>query len=179
MQAHYGFKNSSFALTNFNISMQENHINHALNKLIPLAEELTELEVPYYGVISAGHTTAFPSEAFNYMDEPIDFNKLMVRKKETTFCLTAGGDCLLDDGIAEGDLLVVDKLADPFDNSILVFSIDGEFTLKRLKYGIGYVELTPSNPKFEPIIVREGEELRRWGVLTHSIKKFYPNGRFS
>jgi DNA polymerase V len=53
--------------------------------------------------------------------------------------------------------------------SIPVFSIDGEFTLKRMKYGIGYVELTPSNPKFEPIIVREGEELRRWGVLKFAI----------
>ena len=150
-------------------------INRELNKLIPLAEELTELEVPYYGNISAG----FPSEAYNYLEDGIDFNRLLVRQKETTFCMMAGGDCLLDDGISIGDMLVIDKLVEPFDNSILVFSIDGEFTLKRLKYGIGYVELTPSNPKFEPIIVREGEELRRWGVLTHCIKRFYPNVFFN
>jgi DNA polymerase V len=151
--------------------MEAKNINHALNKLIPIAEELLELEIPYAGIISAG----FPSEAYNYMEEGIDFNKLLVKKKETTYCMFAGGDCLLGDGITDGDLLVIDKLADPFDNSILVFSINGEFTLKRLKYGVGYVELTPSNPRFETIIVREGdEELRRWGVLTHVIKKFYP-----
>ena len=149
--------------------MQEKYINHTLNKLIPIADELLELEVPYCGFISAG----FPSEAFNYMEEGIDFNKLLVRRKETTFCMVAGGDCLLGDGISEGDLLVIDKLEEPYENSILVFSIDGEFTLKRLKYGIGYVELTPSNPKYETIVVREGgEELRRWGVLKFSIKKF-------
>ena len=143
-------------------------INQALNQLIPIAEELLDLEVPYCGIVPAG----FPSEAYNYMEEGIDFNKLLVKRRETTFCLTAGGNSLLGDGIAQGDLLVIDKLAEPYENSILVFSIDGEFTLKRLKYGIGWVELIPSNPAFEPIIVREGEELRRWGVLKFCIKKF-------
>jgi DNA polymerase V len=74
---------------------------------------------------------------------------------------------------------VIDKLAEPFDSSILIFSRNGEFAPKRLKYGIGFVELTPSNPKFVPEIVREGEEIRRWGVLTHVIKKFYPSTRFN
>ena len=148
--------------------MKETIVNHSLNKLIPLAEELLEIEVPYLGVVSAG----FPSEAYNYMEEGIDFNKLLVKRKETTFCLIAGGECLSGDGINDGDLLVIDKLEEPYQNSILVFSVDGEFTLKRLKYGAGHVELTSTNPRFKTIIVREGEELRRWGVLTFSIKKF-------
>jgi DNA polymerase V len=143
-------------------------INHALNRLIPIADELLDMEIPCHGVVSAG----FPSEAYNYPEEGIDFNKLLVKRKETTFCLIAGGDCLSGDGIFQGDLLVIDKLAEPYDHSILVFSIDGEFTLKRLKYGVGYLELIPSNPKFESIILREGEELRRWGVLKFCIKKF-------
>lgn len=143
-------------------------IDYELNKLIPLAEELLELEIPLHGVISAG----FPSEAYNYTEDGIDFNRLLVKSRESTFCLIAGGDCMTGDGIFDGDLLVIDRLAEPHDNSILVFSIDGEFTLKRLKYGIGYVELIPSNPKFESIILREGEELRRWGVLKFAIKKF-------
>jgi DNA polymerase V len=148
--------------------MKEKHINPTLNKLIPLADELLEMEVPYLGIVSAG----FPSEAYNYAEEGIDFNKFLVKRRETTFCLVAGGDCLSGDGIREGDLLVIDKLEEPYQNSILVFSIDGEFTLKRLNYCNGYVELISSNPGFEKIVVREGEELRRWGVLTFSIKKF-------
>jgi len=143
-------------------------INHLLNKLIPVSDDLSDMEIPNFGFISAG----FPSEAYNYMEEGIDFNKLLVKKKETTFCLIAGGDSMTGDGINKGDLLVIDKLAEPYDNSILVFSIDGEFVLKRLKYCNGYVELMPSNPNFSSIIVREGEELRRWGVLKYVIKKF-------
>ena len=148
--------------------MEEKYVNHLLNKLIPIADELLELEVPFGGVISAG----FPSEAYNYMEEGIDFNKLLVKQKETTFCLIAGGDSQIGDGINKGDLLVIDKLTEPYENSIVVFSIDGEFTLKRLKYGIGLIELISSNPDFPSLIVREGEELRRWGVLRFCIKKF-------
>jgi len=148
--------------------METGYVNHDLNKLIPLADELSETEVPLLGVVSAG----FPSEAYNNVEESIDFNKMMVRHKETTFCLTAGGDSMKGDGIFKGDLLVIDKLAEPYENSILVVSIDGDFTLKRLKYGVGALELISSNPEQPSIFVREGEELVRWGVLKFAIKKF-------
>ena len=144
------------------------NIDHVLNKLIPVADELLDSEAPFYGFVAAG----FPSEAYNYVEEGIDFNKLLIKSKESTFCLIAGGDSQNGDGIFKGDLLVIDKLAVPYENSILVFSINGEFTLKRLKYGIGYIELVSSNPDFPSIIIREGEELKRWGVLRYAIKKF-------
>jgi len=144
------------------------NVDQVLNRLIPVAEELLDSEAPFYGFVSAG----FPSEAYNYVEEGIDFNRLLIKSKESTFCLIAGGDSQNGDGIFKGDLLVIDKLEDPYENSIVVFSIDGEFTLKRLKYGIGYIELVSSNPEFPSIILREGEELRRWGVLKYAIKKF-------
>jgi len=143
-------------------------VNQTLNKLIPIADELLEMEIPQLGMIPAG----FPSEAYNYTEEGIDFNRLLVRSKESTFCLIAGGDSQKGDGIFKGDMLVIDKLAEPYENSILVFSINGDFTLKRLKYGIGYIELVSSNPDYPSIVLREGEELRRWGVLRFAIKKF-------
>jgi DNA polymerase V len=148
--------------------MEKNYINQSLNKLIPISDELLEIDIPLLGVISAG----FPSEAYNYLEDGIDFNRLLVRHKETTFCLWAGGNSMKGDGIEKGDLLVIDKLEEPYENSILVFSIDGEFTLKRLRYGIGYIELISSNPEQPSIVVREGEELRRWGVLKFAIKKY-------
>ncbi|MDR1742319.1 MAG: S24 family peptidase [Dysgonamonadaceae bacterium] len=148
--------------------MKKQKVNIKLNKLIPLAEELLAQETPLLGVVAAG----FPSEAFNYTEEGIDFNKLLVKQRETTFCLVAGGDSMRGDGIFKGDLLVIDKLEEPYDNSIVVFSINGEFTLKRLNYRNGYVELVSSNPEMESIIVREGEELKRWGVLKFAIKRF-------
>ena len=144
-------------------------INKELNKLIPLAEELSDMKVPLFqSPVSAG----FPSEAFNYTEKGIDFNKYLIRSKETTFCLKAGGDSMNGDGIFVGDLLVVDKLEEPYENAILIFSIDGDFTMKRLKYGDKKVELISSNPSYPPIVIKEGEELKRWGVLKHVIKDF-------
>ena len=144
-------------------------INESLNKLIPIADELLSAEVDLYASpVSAG----FPSEAYNYVEKGIDFNRLMIKSKETTFCLVAGGDSMNGDGIFKGDLLVVDKLEEPYDKSILIFSIDGEFTMKRLEYRKDHIALISSNPKFEPIIIKEGEELKRWGVLRYVIKEF-------
>jgi len=148
--------------------MEKKIIDYELNKLIPVANDLLEMKLPLLGVVSAG----FPSEAYNYLEDGIDFNKFLVKHKESTFCLWAGGDSMKGDGIFKGDLLVVDKLEEPYENSILVFSIDGEFTLKRLKYGIGYLELVSSNPEQPSLVIREGEGLMRWGVLRFVIKKF-------
>ncbi|RNC65408.1 LexA family transcriptional regulator [Proteiniphilum sp. X52] len=88
-------------------------INKYLNGLIPIADELITAEVDLYiSPVSAG----FPSEAFNYVEKGIDFNKLLIKSKETTFCLIAGGNSLSGDGIFIGDLLVVDKLEEPYEN---------------------------------------------------------------
>lgn len=143
--------------------------NEQLNKLIPIAEELQHIEVDLYASpVKAG----FPSEAYNYIEDGIDFNKLLIKSKESTFCLHVGGNSLSGDGIFEGDLLVVDKLEEPYESAILIFSIDGEFTMKRLEYRQDHVALLSSNPEFPPIIVNDGEELKRWGVVKYVIKKF-------
>lgn len=144
-------------------------VNTYLNRLISIADELLSAEVDLYtSPVAAG----FPSEAYNYLENGVDFNKMLIKSKETTFCLYAGGNSLSGDGIFEGDLLVVDKLEEPYENAILIFSIDGEFTMKRLEYRKDHVALVSSNPNFAPIIVGPGEELKRWGVVRYVIKKF-------
>lgn len=144
-------------------------VNTYLNRLISIADKLLSAEVDLYtSPVAAG----FPSEAYNYLENGVDFNKMLIKSKETTFCLYAGGNSLSGDGIFEGDLLVVDKLEEPYENAILIFSIDGEFTMKRLEYRKDHVALVSSNPNFAPIIVGPGEELKRWGVVRYVIKKF-------
>ncbi|MDH6358950.1 S24 family peptidase [Parabacteroides sp. PF5-9] len=143
-------------------------INPELNNLIPLAEELTVAKVPLFiSPVSAG----FPFEASNEA-MGVDFNKMLIKRKETTFCLRVGGDSLRGDGIFPNDLLVVDKLEEPYNNALLVCSIDGEFTTKRLEYRGDSVALMPSNPDFPVIIVHKGQIVQRWGVVLHCIKSF-------
>lgn len=100
-------------------------VNTYLNRLIPIAHELVPAEVDLYtSPVAAG----FPSEAFNYIEKGVDFNRMLIKSKESTFCLYAGGNSQSGDGIFTGDMLVVDKLEEPYDNAILIFSISGETT---------------------------------------------------
>ena len=75
-----------------------------------------------------------------------------------------------DDGIYDGDLLIIDKSIEPVDGKIAVCFIDGEFTLKRIKIKKKEIWLMPANTNYKPIKIEEGSELKIWGVVTHVIK---------
>jgi len=116
----------------------------------------------------------YPADAPQYIAEGMDFNEYVIGDNywETIFYLWAGGDSMAGDNIFKRDLLVVDKLRDHFEDSILAFHINQEFTLKRIKYYDDHNELVSSNPDIKPIPIRKGEEVSRWGVLVNVVKKF-------
>ena len=125
---------------------------------------------------SGGIKAGFPSPAQDYMDEAIDFNRDFIFHPECTFYARCSGDSMIEAGINDGDLLVIDKLIEPKDGSIVVAFIEGEFTLKTLKIvkkgKQRRVFLMPANPDFEPIEVDEYNDFRIWGVLLYCIKDF-------
>jgi len=130
-------------------------------------------ELPFADV---GVRAGFPSPAQDYMDEAIDFNRDFILHPECTFYARCTGDSMIEAGISDGDLLVIDKLIEPRDGNIVVAFIDGEFTLKRLKItnngGRKKLLLMPANPMYEPIEVSEYNDFRIWGVLLYCIKDF-------
>ena len=89
----------------------------------------TELKLPLAGSpVSAG----FPSPAEDYIEMALDLNKELVKHPEATFYARVKGHSMIDAGIEDGDLLVIDKALEQKDGDIAVCFIDGEFTLKRL-----------------------------------------------
>lgn len=116
----------------------------------------------------------YPENAATYVANGMDFNEYIIGDNywETCFYLWAGGDSMSGDGITKGDLLVVDKLRDSYEDSIIVFHINGEYTLKRIAYEKGIPMLVSSNPEIRPMIYKKGTEIKRWGVLTNVIKKY-------
>ena len=80
------------------------------------------------------------------------------------------GDSMCDEGICDGDLIVVDRSLEPRDGDLTVCCIDGEFTLKRIQFRPGAVWLIPSNEQFDPILVTPDKQFEVWGVVTHTIK---------
>ena len=77
---------------------------------------------------------------------------------------------MIDSGICDGDLLIIDKSLDPHDGAIAVCFVDGEFTLKRIAIRHDGVYLVPANPKFKEIKVSEESNFQVWGIVTYIIK---------
>ncbi len=113
----------------------------------------------------------FPSPAQSEYADSIDLNKALITNPAATFCARVIGDSMVDVGINEGDLLIIDRSLAPHDGSIAVCFIDGEFTVKRLSVRSDGVFLTPANATFPEMKVSEDNDFMVWGVVSHIIKK--------
>ena len=113
----------------------------------------------------------FPSPATDYMTQAIDLNKELVKHPAATFYGRVVGDSMIDAGVEEGDILVIDKSLDAQDGDMAVCFVDGEFTLKQLRIRDGGISLLPANEKYPVIEVEEGTDFKMWGVVTYVIKE--------
>ena len=82
-----------------------------------------------------------------FSEGQLDLNHLVVKYPEATFFARVEGDSMKDEGIAEGDILVVNKSIEPYNGCLAVAFVDGEFTLKRVKMEPDKILLIPANPK--------------------------------
>jgi DNA polymerase V len=121
----------------------------------------------YSSKVQAG----FPSPSEDYVDSRLDINEYLIKHPASTFLLEVSGDSMIDAAICEGDKLVVDKSIEPAHGKIVIASVDGQFTVKRLKYEGGEKYLMPENKKYPPIKIENGSDVRFWGVVTGIIRK--------
>jgi DNA polymerase V len=129
----------------------------------------TSLERPY---IEEGVKAGFPSPAEDFTEVSIDLNLELLKNPSSTFFCRVSGDSMQDIGIADGDLLIVDKSLEPKDDKIAVCFIDGEFTLKKIKLDKDCCWLIPANKNYKPIKVTSENEFIVWGVVTYAIKSY-------
>lgn len=123
------------------------------------------------GMAQDGIHAGFPSPATDYMTQAIDLNKELVRHPAATFYGRVVGDSMIDAGVEEGDILVIDRSLEPQSGDMAVCFLDGEFTLKYLQIDRSGLTLVPANPEYPEIKVGEGMEFKMWGVVTYVIKK--------
>ncbi|MDT7497554.1 translesion error-prone DNA polymerase V autoproteolytic subunit [Citrobacter koseri] len=106
----------------------------------------------------------FPSPAAGYEANELNLHDYCVRRPAATYFLRVSGDSMRDARIHDGDVLVVDRAEEPRHGSIVIASIDNEFTVKQLQLR-PYPCLMPLNPAFPPIRF-DPEALQIWGVVT-------------
>lgn len=128
----------------------------------------SELRIPF---IPDGVSAGFPSPAADFMENNIDLNKELIENPLATFYIKVKGNSMIDAGINDKDVLIVDRSIEPQDNKIAICFIDGEFTVKRIKLQKDCLYLMPENSNYTPIKVTEENELIIWGIVTYVIKK--------
>lgn len=132
------------------------------------AEFPPPLPLPFDGVkISAG----FPSPAADYEDKRLDINDYLVKNPVSTFFFPVQGDSMEGAEIFEGDVLVVDKSVEARHGHVVVAFVNGERLVKRLYCRNGKVALVAENPKYPPLVVKDGVELTVWGVVVGKFKR--------
>ena len=124
---------------NSNVHNLENH-KYQKNKL-----DITD-QIPIYGKIVAGT----PIEAIQNADGYINVPKNMIKSNKTHYALKVSGESMVDAGILDGDLAVLEKTSDVNNGDIVVALIDGqEATLKRIRKKSNSIALEPANKHFE------------------------------
>lgn len=126
-----------------------------------------ESSVPYYEV---GVAAGFPSPADDFKELSLDLNSLVVQHREATFYARVSGQSMIGAGLDDGDIIVIDRSLEPRDGKIAVCCIDGEFTVKRLKFLDGECWLMPENDAFKPLKIVDESGFIVWGIVTFVIK---------
>lgn len=141
-----------------------------------LLETLTPVpasEQPLSGLLIRNRVCAgFPSPAEDLGAQRIDLTSLLVKHAQATYFLKASGYSMVEAGIFDGDIMVVDRALKPRHGHIVVAVVDGDFTVKRLYQRAGRIKLRAANVTFPEIVPKDGQTIEVWGVVTATIKRF-------
>ena len=118
--------------------------------------------------VSAG----FPSPADDYTEENIDLNEHLISNPFSTFFLRVKGDSMINAGIKDKDLIIVDKSLIAKPGNIVIAMIDGEFTIKRLSIKNDELYLKAENHNYPDFRFKNHINVQIWGVVIYSIHSY-------
>ena len=118
--------------------------------------------------VSAG----FPSPADDYTEENIDLNEHLISNPFSTFFLRVKGESIINAGIKDKDLIIVDKSLIAKPGNIIIAMIDGEFTIKRLSIKNDELYLKAENHNYPDFSFKNHIDVQIWGVVIYSIHSY-------
>ena len=121
-------------------------------------------------LIEQGISAGFPSPADDFKEIRISLDRELVKNEESTFYARVSGDSMIEAGLEDGDMLIIDRSLVPEKNKIAVCFLDGEFTVKRILKKNNTLILKAENKSYKSIEIKEENELLIWGIVTYVIK---------
>lgn len=159
---NYKSKNSAYKLVNKLIN--QGFINKdSSGRLIP--KKLFG-DIRILGTVQAG----FPSPAEEELADTITLDEYLINNKEASFLLKVEGDSMIDAGIMQGDMVIVERNNTPRPGDIVVAEVDNEWTMKYYRKKGNQVFLEAANKKY-PLIYPK-EELKIEAVVKAVVRKY-------
>jgi repressor LexA len=132
-----------------------------LTELAGLTPRGDTIHVPLVGTVAAG----LPMLAEQNMEDGLQLDASMVSGTGRFFALRVRGDSMMEEGILEGDMVIVREQATVKDGDIVVALIDGEATVKFYFREHDRIRLQPAHPTMAPIIVEQSSEVGIQGIV--------------
>ena len=127
---------------------------------------LKKIKIPLLSsLISAG----FPSPADDYTEENIDLNDILITNPSSTFFLRVKGDSMINSGIQDEDLIIVDKSLIAKQGNIVIAILDGDFTVKTLAKKNNTFYLKAENNNYPDFNFSNYSDVQIWGVVIYVI----------
>lgn len=123
------------------------------------------IDIPIIGKITAGIPILAVENVEDTFTIPLNFTKT----NNELFMLKVSGSSMIEAGILDGDLAIIEKVNTATNGDIVVALIDNEATIKRFFKEKGYIRLQPENSTMSPIIVEDCSIL---GILAGIYRKY-------
>jgi DNA polymerase V len=117
-------------------------------------------------------TAGFPSPAEDHVVQRVDLMAQLMRHPQATYLLRVRGESMIEAGIFDNDVVMVDRAITPRSGQVVVAVVDGDFVCKTLYQLAGRIKLKAANPTFADITPKDGQTLEIWGVVIAAIKQF-------
>ena len=159
----YRSKNAAFRLAKKLI--EEGYVEKdETGRLMPKGERLG---IPLLGYVQAG----FPTPAEEELIDTLSLDEYLVENPDASFMLKVSGDSMIDAGIHEGDVVIVEKGPRPKNGDVVLACVDNEWTLKYYQKRGKEVELVPANDKYP--VIKPKNELTLGGVVKSMIRRYF------
>ena len=164
--------NTVKTIKNFISTLTKEHslqIHVGFSDLIQFVQAKQYIAFPLYASkVAAG----FPSPADDHVEQRLNPSDYLVENDAATFFVRVKGDSMIEAGIFDNDVLVIDRSKTQQTGDIVLAMLDGEFTVKILEQSEEGVNLIPANRDYPSIEIKKEQSLEIWGVVTGSMRKF-------
>lgn len=115
--------------------------------------------------------TGFRSPADDFLESSLDLNDLLIKHPAATFFVRAKGEAMIEEGISDQDVLVVDRSLEPTNGKVVVAIVSGEFVVRKIFEENRRLFLLAASKDYQPIEITEDIDFQVWGVVTSVIHR--------